>query len=138
MPTPFVSFRAGEVAPAITSRAGDSALGAVADRDLGRYYHALAEELRAIRLSEAEALVIVDALDGVPEEPHSIGLLWATVSDSLDHGLAKWEGDGAALVARLRSLTYAQCLAIVDAVERARLSGEDLTEAVRRVGLVRR
>lgn len=94
--------------------------GAIAARDLARYYAILAHELARLPLSEAEASLIVDALNGTLIEPHTAGLIWASVDDAIrGDGLdRKWAVDGPALVSKLRDLPLAASLALADAVER--------------------
>ena len=142
---PHVQFRAGDaladqlawrgVQWADNAEAAPSA-GNVARRDLQRYYHCIAETLKTIALTEAEASLVVDACNGILFEPWSVSLLWATVDDAIRlEGLAdKWGVDGPALVERLRGLSYCQTLAVVDAVERYWQAPDG--EALRRVGLV--
>ncbi|MDE1904938.1 MAG: hypothetical protein KGH75_00625 [Rhodospirillales bacterium] len=137
-----VSFRATRIEPALRSRCADQTRGAismVARRDMERYYALLARTCPTFALNEA--CLIMDVMNGCIVTPETMQLLWANVDDAirldaLDH---KWNIDGAALVARLRALPYAECVALVDAVERAWLL-EDGTpeERVRAVGLVRR
>ncbi len=142
--TPNVVFRAGDLQPKLEARRthGDSdQLGLTAKRDLKRYYHALGVELRSVELSEAEASLIVDALNGWYAEPYTVQLLWAEVADAIRlDGLAdKWHCDGDALTAKLQSLSYSQALAVVDATERFWIrneAGESLAEQLRAVGLI--
>lgn len=141
----LVTFRAGPVAPdlAARTRAG-TAVGARARDDLERYYRLLARALAGVQLSEDEASLIVDALNGMLTEPHTAHLLWAEIDDAITgDGLAeKWSVDGQALVARLRALTPFAALAVSDAAERYWLDTHltptrDHTERLRAVGLVR-
>lgn len=134
-----VQFRAGDaLADQLAARGVQAALSAgnVARRDLQRYYHALAETLKTIALSEAEASLVVDACHGTTFGPWSASLLSAIVDNAIRlEGLAdKWQVDGPALVERLRGLSYCQSLALVDAVERYWQAPDG--EALRRVGLV--
>jgi hypothetical protein len=141
----LITFRAFDsLRSEFAARAGQEGrtiLSNVARRDLERYYHALGETLRTVTLSEREALLICDALNGTLVEPHTAQLLWAQIDDAIRlDGLAdKWEVDGPALVARLRTLSYCQALAVTDAVERWWAAGPrgDRAEALRAVGLVR-
>lgn len=127
-------------------------LGMVAARDLGRYHDVLRRELARVALSEAEAWLLVDVGNGTRWERHSIPLLWAEVADAIDgEGLAeKWQlaGEGhtpaehfeagSRLIAKLRALTPAQAVAVVDAIERAWAAEQipAMRERVRAVGLV--
>lgn len=121
---PPVQFRSMEVEPQLDLRLSHAAgsPGRVAARDLDRYYALLAAELRRVDLSESEAMLLIDALNGVLHDaPESIPtMLWAGVDDAirLDGLDATWGVDGAAVVAKLRALTPTQATAVVDAVER--------------------
>ncbi len=136
--TPQISLRVGSLGPALQARGGENAetVRTLAER----YLYALQQELRAVSLTEAEALLILDAANGTLWEPHSAGLLWAEVDDSLADGLAeKWDVDGPALVAKLKALTYTQSLAVVDACEvwgRQYSQNEDRKMTLHAVGLV--
>lgn len=135
-----VMFRASDQLLAeITRRDDGRGESLVAKRDLDRYYAALSAELRAVSLSEPEALLLCDALNGVLHEPHTVPLLWASIDDAirLDRMDAKWGVDGADLVARLRALTYTQALAVIDAVERWWLLTDRSAGALQTVGLRR-
>ena len=116
--TPRVAFREGDLATAFAARRrGEESISTVADRDLHRYYALLARALPTF--TEAEASLLVDALNGLITEPHTAHLLWANIEDALGDGLAeKWGVDGPALVARLRALTPFAALAVADAAER--------------------
>lgn len=72
-------------------------------------------------LNEAEWNALRDACNGVLHEPAATirGALWIGIEDSLPDGLAaKWQIDGAALVATLRDLSYAQEVRLVEEIER--------------------
>lgn len=93
----------------------------VVNRDLDRLYALYRRVLPEIQFSVPEAMLIVDALNGtVFYDAGSTTLLWASIEDSirLDGLDAKWGVDGPALVKKIRSLTPAQTLAVVDAAER--------------------
>lgn len=135
-----IQFRNQRVAEAADARSRPGKRNLTAARDLERYYSLLAAELAGIELSEAEASLVCDALNGTLFEPHTIRLLWAEVDDAIRHdGLAeKWGVDGPALVERLRSLTPGQAYALVDAVERFWLDASSpASERLRTAGLVR-
>lgn len=71
-------------------------------------------------LSDGEWNLIRDAMNGTVNEPATmIRQVWQGVEDAIQlDGLdAKWSVDGEALVATLRGLTYAQEVAVVEAVE---------------------
>lgn len=94
---------------------------AVIRRTIERYREICRRELAALDLSEAEWDLLRDGLNGVWHEPaRSIGALHIGVRDSIElDGLATKRGvDGPALVAKLEGLSYAGCVAVVDAVER--------------------
>ncbi len=111
----------------------------VVRRELERYYAVLRDELTRVRLTEGEASLIVDAMNGSITDHYSYNLLWANISDaiSLDGLDAKWQVDGAALVEKLRSLTPGAAMAVSDACERFWQDPNPTGEALRRVGLVR-
>ena len=69
--------------------------------------------------SVAEWNLMRDSLNGGLHEPAAtIRGVWQGVEDSLLDSLgAKWDVDGPALVARLRDLTYAQEVALVEQIE---------------------
>lgn len=112
-----VAFRDQPLEAELDAR-GDSR-GLTAKRDLERYYHILSRglALAAGMLSPAEALAIVDTLNGTWMDAANSHLVWAEVEDN--EGLGARHGiDQAVLVDKLRALpTHAQ-LAIVDAAER--------------------
>lgn len=148
-----VSFRMGLeddlLNRGITSRAarGEFSVGlsngAVASRDLDRYYRLIDRTLQGIVFSVAEASAIVDACNGTFWDVASLfdglalGLEDAISGDQLDE---KWGIDGEQLLAKLRALEPVQHLAIVDAIERFWVSDKsrDREEILREVGLVRR
>lgn len=105
----------------------------LARRDLGRYYEVLARSLATVQLSKAEASALCDANNGTAWDNWSISLLWANVADcpGLDE---KWGVNVDALIAKIRSWSYPQCLAVVDAIERFWVRCEEST--VESVGLV--
>lgn len=126
----------------------DSA-GAIARRDLARYYHLIARELQALNLTEGEASLICDANNGLGaltlglEEDRMGGwirsMLLANVNDAvaLNAWDKKWgltEEQAAALLERMRRWTPGQVLAVADAVERFWAHPEMTT--VQSVGLV--
>lgn len=97
------------------------AFSSVIGESLGRYFEALrrARARLADQFSPGELALIADSSDGTLWSAVSVPLLYANVEDSLVDGLAaKWEVDGPALVTKLRGLSYIECAAIIDAVER--------------------
>lgn len=123
--------------------AGAPELSDVAHRDAERYYALLAETLKTVTLTEAEAMLLCDALNGVlaAEPPAVARLLWAQVEDAvrLDGLAEKWGVNGIALVGELKSYSFAQCLAVIDAAERWwKLPDQsDRAATLKAVGLVR-
>jgi hypothetical protein len=122
-----VNITVARVLAQIRSRCNREQLtGKVATRDLARYYGMLAKELRTIRLSTQEAILVWRALvtvwraqaDGQPTAfpslPAAVEAEWRRCMGCQDiRGV-----DCPALVARLQALTPAQTLALVDAAER--------------------
>ena len=140
--TPFINFRVSDQGDALAARG--PLVASTLRAQLVRYLEALARELAvaAANLTEAEASLIVDAMNGTLAEPHTVMLLWAQVEDAcrLNHLDRKWTVDCAALVAKLRGLSYTQTLAVVDAAERFWNQVEQWQSAgagLRAVGLVR-
>lgn len=114
-----VQFRDKGVEAQLEARAGErSSPGLIAQRDLQRYYWLLEASLPS--LSEAEWKLINDACDGVIYDTTSARLLWAGIDDAIRlDGLAdKWQVDGPVLVNKLRNLSAAQVLAVIDQAER--------------------
>ena len=108
---------------------------------LERYFALIERELREVALSEAEAALVADALNGTLIEPHTATLMWAEVAEAirLDALDRKWDVDGEALVAKLRGMCPGKLFAIAHAVEAfwRNHSGENPSDALRTVGLVR-
>ncbi|MEW5952606.1 MAG: hypothetical protein AB1815_02450 [Bacillota bacterium] len=101
------------------SRRGDNR-SHVINRDLERLYTLYRRAIREVPLTESEACLIVDALNGSLYDAQSAPMLWASIQDAitLDGLAAKWRVDGAALVEKLRALSAFQSMALVDAAER--------------------
>ncbi len=143
--SPLVTFRCyGPASDELGKRTNGQAIGSIARRDLERYYALLKAELATVDLTEAEASLIVDARNGILHEPWSMQLFWAGISDAIElEGLdRKWHVDGPALIAKLRGLSYAQTVAIVDAAEQvwnqiSKNEKRDLRDIVKTVGLTR-
>lgn len=116
----MVSFRAGPLDGLIEARMrGDLKAGAVAQRDLTRYYDALALALSQVQLTINEAMLIIDALNGSFIDLNLAQLLHYEIEDSFGDGLAeKWQIDGPALLGKVRDWSLLQRIAVVDAVER--------------------
>lgn len=109
---------------------------AVINRDIERLYTLYKKALKEVPLSDNEACLIVDALNGSLMDAYSARMLWASIEDAINlDGLAtKWEVDGSTLVEKLKKLTDIQALALVDAVERfwQECPQGDIRENVRR------
>ena len=135
-----VQFRDAAVELRLAERTdeGQSA-GLTAARDLERYYALLDHCLAVIVLTEAEASLICDALNGTLIDHRTYHLVWASVDDAirLDGLDEKWGVDGPALVGKLRDLDHCGMLAIADAVDRFWIEPNPMPVALRRVGLVR-
>lgn len=129
----------------LTARGGverGEGVGVVAKRDLERYYEALRRALADVDLNYEEAYALCDVLNGVILDATTIPLMWAQVADAIRHNnlARKWGIDGESLILRLRSYSYIQLLAIVDAVERWWRLSADTNEqdaALVSVGLVK-
>lgn len=104
---PFSIRLSGQLASDVEVRADTpSEHPGVMRRDLGRYYEAMRRSLPVF--IEAEATLLVNVLNGARHaDPASIALLWAEIAD-----------EDPALAERLRKLSYIECVAIVDTVER--------------------
>lgn len=131
-----IQFRPGPLAQEVDAR-GDNP-NETARRDLERYYDLLRHELRSVVLTEPEALVVCDALNGARMDVAAARLVWAAVDDAIQHDSlgVKWAVDGTELVTKLRGLTTAQALALVDAVERWWGLSSPETQGLRDVGLI--
>lgn len=134
-----VQFQATDLEAALTARtAKTGSIGLTARRDLSRYYQCMASELQSLHLSEAEAAAICDYLYGFLAIPgvDSLGSLPLALALGVDEHVCRDRGVSVvALNEKLRALTWAQRLALVDAVERFWLNptGKD---RLQRVGLV--
>lgn len=146
MPSAQIQFRATPMlAEALPARAGaDQSLAHVAQDSLERYFTLLAGELRRVRLSREQALLLCDVLNGTLIDPvwaeSAPELLAAEVEDSdLDGMGEKWDVDLEEFVTTIRSWSRGQALAVVDAVGRWwKLDASDWDEALIQVGLLRR
>jgi hypothetical protein len=93
--------------------------------------------------SAAEALLLMDILNGAHHDWTTANLVWASVEDAREDGIAERHPhvDIPALVGRLRKLTQLQAIALVRAVELAwdyasGPAGLPASDALRRAGLV--
>ncbi len=89
-------------------------------RDLDRLYTLYRRAIREVPLTEKEACLIVDSLNGTVLDANTAQLLWANIEDSVKlEGLAdKWEVDGPVLVEKFKGLSAFQAMALADAAER--------------------
>ena len=72
-------------------------------------------------LTDAEMSALRDVNNGTWHEPAAMirGALWLGIEDSLPDGIAeKWDIDGGALVEKLRVLTFAQEVKLLEMIER--------------------
>jgi hypothetical protein len=101
---------------------GEGAKGdrsAAVQRILGRYAEIVRRSVPD--LSVPEWKLVVYSLNGVIHDPPSmISALWHGIEDSisLDKLDTKWDVDGAALVKKLKRLSFAENVAVVDIAER--------------------
>jgi hypothetical protein len=143
--TTQITFRLAEFQPEFEARSQGEINVTDLRSALDRYFTVLRQELGAVCLTVPEASLVCDALNGTLWEPaESVRFLWASVDDAIrSDGLdRKWETDGKVLVEKLRKLTFAQSLAVCDAVERwwnrvGQGIEETHEEGLRAVGLVR-
>ncbi len=109
-------------------------------RDLDRLYTLYQRNLPR-NLTEGDACLIVDVLNGTIMDANNARMLWAEVEDGCSlEGLAeKWEVDGPALVEKLKQLNDVQALAVVDAAEGfwTKHDQGDMREIVREVFRIR-
>lgn len=116
---------------------GDSP-GLVARRDLELFYALQAEALQQIQLSEAEAMLLCDILNGSLINLQTAQWLDLELADALPDGYAaKWGVDGAAMLATVRSWTTCQRVAVVEAVRCWWIAEERDAQLLRQLGLVR-
>lgn len=114
---PPVSFRPGDLAPALDARGANR--NEVAARDLERYYRLLEIESAALDFSPAEWLLLRDVIGngyvGAFRSATSLGMALgdAITLDGRGDGI-----DAGALLHRLFALTPAQAMALCDAIER--------------------
>lgn len=144
---PRVSFRVDDrLARQLAERArGDESVSLVARRQLERFHalldDSLADAREALALTPSEAGFLAAIANGVFWELSSARLVWAEVLDADDALAAEWGVDKAALAERLRALSVAQRLAVIDALERWWARGGDgdhdgLVEGLSAVGLL--
>lgn len=119
--TNHVQFRASqELAGSLAARAsGAMTAGEVARQDLARYYAAIALTLADLELSDAEASLVVDALNGCLASPESAPYTARDIREAINtDGLAdKWAVDGRGLWDRIGAHPFIG-VALADAAER--------------------
>ena len=110
---------------------------ATARRDLVRYYEALRYELADIELTESEAGLLCDALNGcwlldvtTPSQARAHLLMESEDHVRLNGAAKKWGVDWDHLRDTLHTLTSVQALAVLDAVERFWVDDEATVESV--------
>lgn len=129
---PQVKFRLGEKSPlekAVLARSDtheDKEVSRVSKRDLERYYLILPHLLPTF--SEHEALVLVSELNGMRLENDRADKIWSEVENK-------------ELRAKLESLSFPECMAVLDAVQRFwsgaySKSEKETQQKLREVGLV--
>jgi hypothetical protein len=95
---------------------------AVIAKSLDRYFYALSAARRGLRerFSAGEQGLLIDVLNGTLfASPCAIGFLEHEVAAGIVDGLAeRWHVDGAALMKKLKALSYVEKLALIDAAER--------------------
>ena len=128
----------GEVEQRLTVRGRLSSPAMAAKQDLLDFWRLADEGIPTFSLPEARLLL--DALNGSYPGIATAHLLWASVSDAWEGGLAqKWEVGCGALVARLRALDRLDAIRVVRAVAYAWdciSGGRDIDDAIRSVRLV--
>lgn len=134
-----IAFHAADLIDALKQRNPDSP-SLAAKRDLERYYTLLEDALPTLDLSEAEALLIFDALNGVKFSTETIQLLRYNVADGIEERLdQKWGVNGKALLQKLKSYNHTQLFALADAIEQLGVDSyqiADLATELKRVGLI--
>lgn len=108
-----------EVSEMLTARGENRSY--VINRDLVRLYTLYRRALATVDLSTDEACLLIDALNGTTMNADTARMLWAEVEDAcqIDHLDRKWEVDGRELVEKIKGLNEIQCMALIDAAERA-------------------
>lgn len=113
-------------------------------KDLSRYYGLIERTLRTVSLTEQEACLIADALNGTwafewggldnvsAKQAMSLELRDAIGLNKLDK---KWSVEEGPFAVKISEWTEAQCLAVLDAVERFWMDPQ--AEKLREVGLLR-
>jgi hypothetical protein len=119
MPTPVQSFRpAPIVQQAVAHNGGGRGLSHRLAQIADRYLATIADRLPD--LTDSEWSLLRDAMNGTIHEPADMIRLFADgIEDAirLDGLDVKWGVDGPALLHRLRALSFAEAVAVVEAVE---------------------
>lgn len=116
-----VAFRPGPLLGPLMERAeapNDRFISQIAQRDLDRYYTALALALNTVSLSENEAMFLIDISNGTLYDMVAAQALQWEIEDAIPDYAAKWEVDGPALLAKANGWNLLQKTAIMDALER--------------------
>lgn len=134
-----IAFHAGSLINTLKQRNASSP-SLVAKRDLERYYALLEFALPTLDLSDREASLIFDVLNGVRFSTESIQLLHHDVASGIEEGLdRKWNVDGNALLQKIKAYNFIQLFALVDAIERIVVNSyqiADLASELKEVGLL--
>jgi hypothetical protein len=87
--------------------------------EAARYYAVLDDSLRDLDFTEAEALLVVDALHSFVADETTYRQIGTTIADaiSLDGAAARFGVDGDALISKVNTLSPGHRVAIIDAVE---------------------
>lgn len=137
-----VTFRPGSLSDPILERSGDMTAGAIAQRDLTRYYEMLEMALQRVNLTEGEARMLVDICNGTRFDPFPVAAqsLHYEVEDAEPEYDSKWGVDRPSFIAKLRGYSLLERAAICDAIERFWIDSyhKDSTQArLVHVGLIR-
>ena len=114
---PTIQFNATAIIDKIRAREGRGrSEHQTARRDLTRYYKMLGTERPAF--PHEQASVLCDLLNGVTLEPvdHAPQLLQIEVQDAPDQVFEKWGVDRERLEKRVADLSFAEALAVIDAL----------------------
>jgi hypothetical protein len=115
-----VYLQADVIAQMQSRNTQETAIGWFANREIERLYALYSDAINDVKLTTAEACLIVDMLNATMMDERSARMLWAEADDAirLDGLDKKWNVDGNELVVKLRSLTTIQAMAFVDASDR--------------------
>jgi hypothetical protein len=114
-----VSFRDAKVKSSLVNRGRP---GAIAKRDLTRFYLLLNHALETVELTPEEAMLLCDALNGLRFDFNidPSRSLFSEIQDAIetDDLANKWQVDGSGLLMKIKSCSTLQAVAIIDAIER--------------------